>query len=93
MIELMEENYPRGQKLLDQESLEKLPELTDTEEERLDAKALVKFFSIDRDLVWYAAYSGVEFTFSQYPIQYKGSFASCPGRTSSRMTLSLFVVV
>ena len=49
------DDYPRRQKLLDQESREKLPELCDTEDERLDAKALVKFFSPDRDLVWYAA--------------------------------------
>jgi hypothetical protein len=52
-----EENLPpppTGENLLDDKSREQLPELYSTEEEGLDAKAQVKFFTPDSDWTWYA---------------------------------------
>jgi Protein of unknown function (DUF2958) len=54
MIE-MGEVYPRRHQLLTQEIREKLPSLYANEEEGLDAKAVVKFFTPDSNWTWYAS--------------------------------------
>lgn len=46
---------PRGHELLTAEIREKLPELYSTEEQGLEAKAQVKFFTPDSNWTWYAS--------------------------------------
>ena len=45
---------PRGEPLLDQESRDRLPELYSGEEQGMNAKAQVKFFTPDSNWTWYA---------------------------------------
>ena len=49
------QGIPRGYKLLDKETREKLPLLYSGEELGLDAKAHVKFFTPDSNWTWYAS--------------------------------------
>ena len=46
---------PRGHKLLDKASRERLPALYSNEERGLDAEAQVKFFTPDSSWSWYAS--------------------------------------
>jgi len=46
---------PRGHKLLDKASRERLPDLYSNEEKGLDAEARVKFFTPDSNWTWYAS--------------------------------------
>ena len=46
---------PRGHKLLDKASRERLPALYSNEERGLDAEAQVKFFTPDSNWTWYAS--------------------------------------
>ena len=50
-----EEPPSTGEYLLDPETREKLPKLYDNEEQGLEAKALVKFFTPDAQWTWYAS--------------------------------------
>jgi hypothetical protein len=50
-----EEPPPTGEYLLDPETREKLPKLYENEEQGLEAKALVKFFSPETSWTWYAS--------------------------------------
>jgi hypothetical protein len=50
-----EEPPPTGEYLLDPETREKLPKLYENEEQGLEAKALVKFFTPDANWTWYAS--------------------------------------
>ncbi len=57
-------NPPTGEKLLDDESKEKLPPLYSGEEQGLDAIAQVKFFTPDAQWTWYASeYDGEDSLF------------------------------
>lgn len=55
MVEIRVEDYPKRRSLLDEESRKKLPELHRNEDKGLEANALVKFFSPEGSLLWYAA--------------------------------------
>jgi len=46
---------PRGHKLLDKASRERLPDLYSNEKKGLDAEAQVKFFTPDSNWTWYAS--------------------------------------
>ena len=54
MLEIMGEQHPRAHKLLDEASRQKLPALYSQEEKRLEAQAVVKFFTPDSNWTWYA---------------------------------------
>jgi hypothetical protein len=51
----MGETHLGARKLLDEQSRQKLPELYSQEESGLDAEAVVKFFTPDRNWTWYAS--------------------------------------
>jgi hypothetical protein len=55
MPEITGEKYPRRQRLLDQDSRQKLPKLYSQEQKGLGAQAVVKFFTPDSNWAWYAS--------------------------------------
>lgn len=55
MVEKTGDQYPRRGRLLDDESRKKLPNLYETDDQRLEANAMVKFFMPDCDWSWYGA--------------------------------------
>ena len=55
MIERIGEDYPRPPRLLPKEIRDQLPKLHSGEQEGLEAKALVKFFTPDSNWTWYAS--------------------------------------
>ncbi|SRR5258706_2732855 len=63
MIEMRSENDSSQRGLLDQESRNKLPKLYANEEQGMEAKALIKFFTPDSNWTWYASEFDGEDTF------------------------------
>lgn len=55
MIEMMGEESPRRNELLDNENRNKLPKLYSGEEKGLETEALVKFFTPDSNWTWYVS--------------------------------------
>jgi len=52
---MVERRSPRGDRLLDAETQGKLPALYSGEQQGMEARALVKFFTPDSNWTWYAS--------------------------------------